>query len=66
VRVVGKWRQLVGSTVVAAVAVVVLADARSGSLDSVDAVVLIVALVVFARALIRLASESGDQAARSR
>jgi hypothetical protein len=66
VRVVAKWRQLLGSSVVAAAAGLILADARAGSLDTVDAIVLIVALMVFARALIRLASESGDQAARSR
>jgi hypothetical protein len=52
---------------VAAGSVVVLAEVRNGSLDAVDGVVLTAALVIFARALIRIASESGgDQAGRSR
>jgi hypothetical protein len=41
--------------------VAVLAQVRTGSLDAADGVVLIAALIVFARALIRLASESPDR-----
>ena len=61
-------RQVLTSLVVVTAAVVLLAKLRNGSLDIAGAVVLIGGLVIFARALIRLASEAGagDQAARSR
>jgi hypothetical protein len=58
---VGRWAQLVGSAAVVAGCVAVLAQVRTGSLDAADGVVLIAALIVFARALIRLASESPDR-----
>jgi hypothetical protein len=58
---VGRRAQLVGSGAVAAGCVAVLAEVSNGSLDAVDGVVLTAALVVFARALIRFASESASR-----
>jgi hypothetical protein len=52
------WKKLVGSGAVAAGCVVVLAVVRSGPLDMADGVLLIAVLVIFARSLIRIASES--------
>lgn len=53
-----QWRWLVGSAAVAAICIVLLAGVRNGDLDAADGVILTGALLIFARTLIRLASES--------
>jgi hypothetical protein len=58
---VREWEQLVASGAVAAGAVVVLAEVRNGAVDIGDGAVLIGALVLFARAALRLASGSPSQ-----
>jgi Ca2+/H+ antiporter len=61
----GQLGHLVISTVVVTATAMLLVKVLSGPLDIAGAVVLIAGLVIFARALIRFASEPG-QAARSR
>jgi hypothetical protein len=51
------WRRLIGSLVVAAGSVVVIAMVRDGAVDVVDGAVLVIALLVLARTAIRLASD---------
>jgi hypothetical protein len=51
------WRRLIGSLVVAAGSVVVIATVRDGAVDVVDGAVLVIALLVLARTAIRLASD---------
>jgi hypothetical protein len=53
----GRLGQLVGSAAVAVGAVLVLAEVRNGFLDVADGALLIAALAIFARTLIRIASE---------
>jgi hypothetical protein len=55
----GMPRQLVGSLAVAVGAAAILASAHAESLDLAAGALLVVALGVFARAAIRLASEAG-------
>jgi hypothetical protein len=52
------WRWLLGSAAVAAACIALLAGVRNGDLDAVAGVVLTGALLIFARTLIRLASEA--------
>ena len=58
-RTMGMPRQLLASLAVAAGAAVILASARAESLDLGVGALLVLALGVFARAAIRLASEAG-------